>query len=125
MTAAGNGAFEVRLSSAEKHDASSLADETYALFRKRQGFYPNTLASHLKGKLGEVAVEKWLRASGVEVEAPFRDISQTRREDIRTGGIRLEVKTWDDKTWLTMGRCVRPPHSQASARKPITSSGAR
>jgi hypothetical protein len=98
----------VSLTEDEVAEAKRLADATYALFKSRRGYYPNTPGSHLKGKLGEVAVAKWATALGFEVRPLFRDISLTSREDVVIGSVRVEVKTWDHTTWTDMGRCVTP-----------------
>jgi hypothetical protein len=39
-------------------------------------------ASHRKGKLGEIAVEKYAVSQGPDVEPVLRDIAQTNREDL-------------------------------------------
>jgi hypothetical protein len=107
----------VSLTEAEVDEANRLGDATYEVFKGRPGYYRNLQGSHRKGKYGEVAVEKWAKALGLEVESVFRDISQTRREDLVIGGIRVEVKTWDDGTWDDMGRCVTPGQLGTLRRK--------
>ena len=101
--------MEVLLTPDQVTDSDALA---HATFEKRQavsGRYCNTLNSHRKGKLGEVAVESWLRSANRLLESPFRDIEREREADIlATGPLRLEVKTWTARYWPEMGRCVTP-----------------
>ena len=58
--------------------AGVLARQTIALFRRRWGHYTNNYESHLRGKVGEVAVSSWLHAQGIELEEVFADLSRMR-----------------------------------------------
>jgi len=107
----------IALTEDEVAEANRLGDATYEVFKGRPGYYRNLRGSHRKGKYGEMAVEKWAKALGLEVEPVFRDISLTSREDLVIGGLRVEVKTWDDKTWEDMGRCVTPGQVGTLGRK--------
>jgi hypothetical protein len=107
----------VTLSEEEVAEANRFGDATWDLFKGRPGYYRNLQASHRKGKLGEIAVEEWATGLGLAVEAVFRDISQTSREDLVIGRIRVEVKTWDEQWWEGMGRCVTPQQLPALRRK--------
>jgi len=98
----------VSLTDAEIAEAHRLGDESFAAFRAHRRYYNNLRPSYRKRKLGEVAVERWARALGVEVEAPFRDISLASREDLVVGSVRVEVKTWHGARWQGMGRSVAP-----------------
>ncbi len=107
----------VSLTDDEVAEAIRLGDATWAMFRGKPGHYRNLQTSHHKGKMGEIAVEKWATGLGRKVEPVFRDISQTSREDLVISGIRVEVKTWDDRWWEEMGRCVTPRQLPALRRK--------
>ena len=101
----------------EVDEANRLGDATYEVFKGRPGYYRNLRGSHRKGKYGEMAVENRAKALGLEVEPFFRDISLTSREDLTIGRLRVEVKTWGDKTWGPMGRCVTPGQVGTLRRK--------
>lgn len=90
-------------------EAATLAAATIARWKGSPGYYPNTLHSHRMGKLGELACERWLTTEGVSVDPAFRDPDREGEADLLTPGARLEVKTWSERYWATMGRCVRPP----------------
>ena len=107
----------VNLTAEEVAEANRLGDATYEVFKGRPGYYRNLQASHRKGKLGEIAVEKWATSMGFEVDPVFRDIALTAREDMVISGVRVEVKTWDANTWDEMGRCVTPQQLPALRRK--------
>lgn len=99
----------VQITDDELRDAMALAESTYAVFARKRGYYTNTINSHLRGKLGEIACARWFKTSGMEVEAIFRDQSRISECDIvasRVGSLRVDVKTWDRRFWAAMGRCV-------------------
>ncbi|MCE9647092.1 MAG: hypothetical protein K8S20_13910 [Chloroflexi bacterium] len=78
----------------------------------REGYYDNRFASHLKGKLGELAVEKFLLEKGFELDSHFRFPERENLCDIvvkirkYTNVRRLEIKTWSASYWKDLGRCV-------------------
>lgn len=89
--------------------ALRLAQQTLAIFARMPGHYNNTLNSHLRGKLGEIAAESWLASNAVKTDAAFRDTSRIKDADIVASSsqdLRLDVKTWDRAYWPEMGRCV-------------------
>lgn len=93
----------------EVSEAKSIADETLRRFGGQQGHYTNTRNSHVRGKCGEIACDRWLQNNAVNVTAAFRDISKINGCDIIASGaktLRLDVKTWDTRYWAEMGRCV-------------------
>lgn len=98
-------------------DAVALAEDTYERWKNAPGYYRNTLSSHRKGKLGEVAADVWASSNGLRVEPWYRDPVQERNADLRLNLQRFDVKTWDVTTWETMGRCVRPGQVAALRRK--------
>jgi hypothetical protein len=98
----------VSLTEAEIADARRLGDEAFDAFKTHRRYYNNLGPSHRKRKLGEVAVEKWAKTLGVEVESTFRDVSLASREDLVVGGVRIEVKTWHQAAWPSKGRSVAP-----------------
>jgi len=52
--------------------AASAADESIARWANSPGHYRNLWASHLVGRLGEIAAEQFLLSHGVQVQAHFR-----------------------------------------------------
>jgi hypothetical protein len=98
-------------------DAVSLAEATYERWKSAPGYYRNTLSSHRKGKLGEVAADLWACDIGLRVEPWYRDPAKERNADLRLNLQRFDVKTWDVTTWESMGRCVRPGQVAALRRK--------
>jgi hypothetical protein len=97
---------DVLLTSKQLDEARVLAIETYEKFKNFPGYYNNKPDSHLKGKLGELAVEQALKNVGIDCDSAFRDVNRDRECDILIEGRRLEVKTWSDAYWLQMGRCI-------------------
>lgn len=98
--------MDILLTSNQLDEARSLALETYEKFKNSPGYYNNKPDSHLKGKLGELAVEQALINLQIDCDSAFREMSRDRECDIIIGGIRLEVKTWSDAYWIEMGRCI-------------------
>ena len=49
--------MNVSLNRENIEDAIALAEITYARWKNRAGHYPNLYNSHVKGKLGEIAIE--------------------------------------------------------------------
>lgn len=96
----------VRLDAEDMALAHHLADETYATFAASRGYYRNTPASHVMGKIGEIAMDRWLTAHGWRVDPLYTAPEQVRSADLEVAGIRVEVKTWDDRWWTVWGRCV-------------------
>jgi hypothetical protein len=76
------------------------------------GYYNNRFDSHFKGKLGELAVEKYLLENGYKLDSHFRFPERENLSDLvikvkrYTEVCRLEVKTWDAKYWPELGRCI-------------------
>ena len=79
---------------------------------QRDGYYNNRLASHLTGKLGELAVEKYLIDSGLKIDSHFRFPDRENLSDLvikikkYSQVLRLEVKTWSAAYWPELGRCI-------------------
>ena len=99
---------ELELDGEEVELATSLAEASHAKHGARSGHYPNLKRSHLVGKLGEVAVEKWLRLQEVEVDAAYKDPGREREPDLIADARGIAVKTWRPDTWTDWGRCVTP-----------------
>jgi len=101
--------------------AMHLAEQTIAIFSGRPGHYNNTIDSHLRGKLGELACSKWISEQGVEFDSVYEDIGRMREADLilKTGNtMRLDVKTWNQRHWPALGRCIsvnQMPALQAKA----------
>jgi hypothetical protein len=105
------------LTNGEVEEANRLAEETYARFRGEPGHYRNLPRSHLIGKLAEVAVEKWMRSTGLEPDPAFRDPDRVGESDLVLYEIGVEVKCWRPETWDDWGRCVTPAQIRTIARK--------
>ncbi|MGI8536060.1 MAG: hypothetical protein ACR2K2_06080 [Mycobacteriales bacterium] len=71
------------MTSEQVADATTLAEATYERWKSAPGYYRNTLSSHRKGKLGEVAADLWASAHGLRVERWYRDPAQERSADLR------------------------------------------
>ncbi len=89
--------------------AVQLATATLAKFANISGHYNNTFNSHLRGKIGEIACAKWLLSRGLDVEPLFEDPDELSAADLivknkRHG--RIEVKSWDERWWSKLGRCI-------------------
>jgi hypothetical protein len=104
--------FEIEISAEEVEWAISIAHSTFAKWKKQQGYYNNRLNSHFKGKLGELAVEKFLLSQNLKLDSHFRFADREKLADIviRVKGyrkvIRVEVKTWSGNYWVDLGRCI-------------------
>lgn len=99
----------VDLTTAEVLEALKMAEQTFRVFANAPGHYANTVNSHFRGKLGELACSRWLAANGASVEQVFGDAARMRECDIIVSGDscwRLDVKTWDQAYWAELGRCV-------------------
>ena len=101
--------------------AMHLAEQTIDIFAGRPGYYNNTIDSHLRGKIGEMVCSKWISGQGVELDTAYEDIGRMREADLilKTGNIiRFDVKTWNQRHWPTLGRCIsvnQMPKLQAKA----------
>lgn len=100
-------AFSYMIGTEDFEHAKSLAGETLALFESRAGHYKNSLNSHLRGKIGEIAATTALESLGLEPDRMWADTSKLSLADVEVAGrFRANVKTWDRRYWLTMGRCI-------------------
>ena len=100
-------AFSYTIGRKDFEHATSLAEETLALFESRAGHYNNNLNSHLRGKLGEIAATVALESFGLEPNRIWADTSKLSLADLEVPGrFRADVKTWDRRYWATMGRCI-------------------
>ncbi len=92
--------------------AVSTARSSIEKWSTREGYYNNRTASHLNGKLGELAVEKYLLDAGCKIDSHFRFPERENLSDIvvkvkkYTQVCRLEVKTWSANYWPELGRCI-------------------
>lgn len=98
--------------------ATELAQATFELFASQPGYYNNTLNTHLRGKLGEIAVSAFFKKSGVPTKELWRNIDLIAEADIEIGGrSRADVKTWDVHHWPNLGRCISVYQFPALRRK--------
>ncbi len=92
--------------------AIEVAKSSFARWASQQGYYNNRLNSHFKGKLGELAVEKFLLDQNLQLDSHFRFPDRENLADlvVKVNGYkkvaRLEVKTWSRNYWQELGRCV-------------------
>ena len=97
----------VRIDTKQFTRASELARETIDVFRSYRGHYNNNFESHLRGKIGEIAVARWMKENGMALDNAFEDVSRLREADIQVNGaFRADVKTWSQHFWDDYGRCV-------------------
>jgi hypothetical protein len=94
-----------------------LGAATYERYRRDAGHYRNLERSHRVGKLGEVAVEQWLRSQGFDPDAAYKDPSREREPDLIVETRGVEVKSWRPETWIEWGRCVTPAQMPGMERK--------
>jgi hypothetical protein len=107
-----NKSFEIELSIADVKWAKDVALSSFTKWESQQGYYNNRLNSHFKGKLGELAVEKFLLDQKLKLDSHFRFSDREKLADIvlKLRGYkkvaRLEVKTWSSNYWQDLGRCI-------------------
>lgn len=51
----------ITLTTQEKSAAAALTEKSLAQFAKYHGHYPNKTGTHVVGRLGEIAAERWLK----------------------------------------------------------------
>jgi hypothetical protein len=104
--------WEIELSIADVQWAEDVARSSFVKWESQQGYYNNRLNSHFKGKLGELAVEKFLLDQKLKLDSHFRFQDREKLADIvvKIKGykkvVRLEVKTWSSNYWQGLGRCI-------------------
>jgi hypothetical protein len=107
-----NKTCEIELSIEDVQWAADVARSSIARWESQQGYYNNRLNSHFKGKLGELAVEKFLLGQKLKLDSHFRFADREKLADIvvKIHGykkiLRLEVKTWSRDYWQDLGRCI-------------------
>ncbi len=107
-----NKSHEIELSLADVQWAADTARSSFERWESQQGYYNNRLNSHFKGKLGEVAVEKFLLDQKLKLDSHFRFSDRENLADIvvKINGYkkiaRLEIKTWSKNYWHDLGRCI-------------------
>jgi hypothetical protein len=103
---------EIELPIADVQWAADTARSSFAKWESQQGYYNNRLNSHFKGKLGEIAVEKFLLDLKLKLDSHFRFPDREKLADlvVKLNGykkvLRLEVKTWSGNYWHDLGRCI-------------------
>lgn len=92
--------------------AAETARSSFARWENQRGYYNNRLNSHFKGKLGELAVEKFLLDQSLKLDSHFRFPDREKLADIvvKIRGynkvLRIEVKAWSGNYWQELGRCI-------------------
>ena len=103
---------EIELPIGDVRWATETARASFARWENEQGYYDNRLNSHFKGKLGELAVEKFLLDKKLKLDSHFRFADREKLADlvVKVRGyrkvIRVEVKTWSVNYWQELGRCI-------------------
>ena len=103
---------EIELPIADVKWAAETARSSFARWESQRGYYNNRLNSHFKGKLGELAVEKFLLDQKLKLDSHFRFPDRENLADIvvKIHGykriLRIEVKTWSNNYWQDLGRCI-------------------
>jgi hypothetical protein len=103
---------EIELSITDVQWAAETARASFARWQSQRGHYNNRLNSHFKGKLGELAVEKFLLDQNLKLDSHFRFADREKLADIvvKIRGynkvLRVEVKTWSGNYWHDLGRCI-------------------
>jgi hypothetical protein len=104
--------LEIELPVQDVQWAADTARASFARWESQRGYYNNRLGSHFKGKLGELAVEKFLLDLKLKLDSHFRFPDRENLADlvikIRGYGkiLRVEVKTWSGNYWQGLGRCI-------------------
>jgi hypothetical protein len=107
-----NKTCEIELSIADVQWAADTARSSFERWESQQGYYNNRLNSHFKGKLGEIAVEKFMLEQKLKLDSHFRFSDRENLADLvvkikgYTKIARLEVKTWSMNYWQDLGRCI-------------------
>jgi len=102
----------VALSAEDVQWAIDSAQSSIARWEKKEGHYNNSLNSHFKGKLGELAAENFLLDQKLKIDSHFRFPDREKLADIviKLKGYnkvsRIEVKTWSANYWADLGRCI-------------------
>lgn len=91
--------------------AISLGEKSLAKYKSNLGKkYDNNLNSHVKGRLGEFALEKWLADRKIIAISHFQNDISDRLCDIEIPSAknfkRVEIKTWSLQFWAEWGRCI-------------------
>ncbi|MGY1713084.1 hypothetical protein ACI78R_01365 [Geodermatophilus sp. SYSU D01106] len=108
----------IRLTPEQVEEAQEMGAKTFERWQRHRGHYRNLYGSHVRGKIGEIAVEEWAHRQGIAVvESIFRDPSREREADLLLGSALVDVKTWDASGWPEWGRCVAPTQLPALRRK--------
>ena len=103
---------EIELPVAEVQWAAETSRASFARWQNQRGYYNNRLNSHFKGKLGELAVERFLLDQNLKLDSHFRFPDREKLADIvvKLHGyrriLRLEIKTWSRDYWRELGRCI-------------------
>jgi hypothetical protein len=103
---------EIELPIADVQWAAEMARLSIARWESQRGYYNNRLNSHFKGKLGELAVERFLLGQNLKLDSHFRFPDRENLADIvvKIRGykkiLRIEVKTWSRDYWQELGRCI-------------------
>ena len=104
--------LEIELPVPDVHWAAETAHSSFAKWESQRGYYNNRLNSHFKGKLGELAVERFLLDQKLKLDLHFRFADRENLADIvvKIRGyikiLRIEVKTWSRDYWQELGRCI-------------------
>lgn len=85
---------------------TEMARASSVRYEGRTGHYRNSMLSHLVGRAGELAAERWFTHLRFPVKAHWRHSGDESLCDLTVSRHRIEVKTWQRRFWATYGRCV-------------------
>ncbi len=86
--------------------ARQSARQSHQRWAEKAGHYPNKLGSHLLGKVGELAVGRFLQRHQIDFAPHFQHPEREKLSDLEANGVRIEVKTWRARYWDDLGRCI-------------------
>lgn len=102
--------LNIQLSEKDVAWARKSAAQSHQRWASKAGHYPNKARSHLIGKLGEIAVGKFLQQHHITFAPHFQYPNREARCDLEVQNtkrnLRIEVKTWHRQHWRDLGRCV-------------------
>lgn len=101
--------MKITLARPHIEDAIALGSASLARFANVGGRYNNYFNSHVKGRLGEIAMDAFFRDAGYKTKPLYRT-DDTVCDLLVLGDVpypRLEVKTWSSDHWGDLGRCIQ------------------
>ncbi len=98
--------YPIDLSDTDIEWARKSARHSHNRWASKAGHYSNKLGSHLLGKLGELAVGRFLERHQITFAPHFQHPEREKQCDLAASTVRIEVKTWRARYWPELGRCI-------------------